>query len=64
MYRVDAAKPKRTPSPAQLDALGKALAARRYCRQCGTDAGYVLARHLGTCNRCAELDHPPLAAPA
>src|ERR1700761_5817565 len=54
LYRVDAAKPKRTATPAQLAALGKALAARRRCPRCGTDAGYVLARHLGTCNPCAE----------
>ena len=54
LYRVDAAKPQRTPGPAQLTALAKALAARRRCPECDTDAGYVLPRHLGTCNPCAE----------
>jgi hypothetical protein len=54
LYRVDAAKPKRTPSPAQLAALAKALAARRRCPECGTDAGYVLSGRLGACNPCAE----------
>jgi hypothetical protein len=58
LYRLDAAKPKRTPTPAQLAALGKALAARRRCPACGADAGYVLARRLGTCNPCADGGQP------
>jgi hypothetical protein len=31
LYRLDLAKPKRTPTPAQLEALAKATAARRRC---------------------------------
>jgi hypothetical protein len=58
LYRVEAAKPKRRPTPAQLGALEKALAARRRCPACGTDAGYVLARSLGTCNPCADGGQP------
>ena len=53
LYEIGAAKPKRTATQAQLAALGKALAARRRCPLCATDAGYVLARRLGTCNQCA-----------
>ncbi|MEU4226000.1 RRQRL motif-containing zinc-binding protein [Nonomuraea sp. NPDC026600] len=54
LYDVRLALPKRTATPRQLHALGKALAARRTCPACTRDVGYVLARHLGTCNDCAE----------
>jgi hypothetical protein len=53
LYDVRLALPKRTPSRAQLAALGKALKARRTCQRCGTDAGYVLPRRLGCCLACA-----------
>jgi hypothetical protein len=53
LYRVEAARPKRVPTPAQLAALGKALAARRTCTKCGRDAGYVVSTHTGRCNDCA-----------
>jgi hypothetical protein len=51
LYRVDLAKPKRVPTAAQLAALGKALAARRTCPECGADAGYVIPAR-GMCNDC------------
>lgn len=54
LYAVAAAKPKRTPTPAQLVAVGLALKARRTCPSCRTDAGYVLPRSLGVCVACAE----------
>lgn len=54
LYDVRFALPKRTPSPRQRAALGKANAARRTCPECGEDVGYVLPRHLGTCLDCAE----------
>lgn len=54
LYDVRLALPKRTPTARQLHALGKALAARRTCPDCTRDVGYVLARHLGICNDCAE----------
>ncbi|MFC4588630.1 RRQRL motif-containing zinc-binding protein [Sphaerisporangium corydalis] len=54
LYDVRFALPKRTATPAQLRALDKANTARRTCPDCGTDAGYVLPRHLGTCLDCAE----------
>jgi hypothetical protein len=60
LYRVDAAKPKRHPSTAQLAALDRALAARRYCPECRTDAGYVLPRRWGVCLSC--LDQAGVAA--
>lgn len=45
LYRIDQAKPKRTPTLAQRRALYKAMAARRRCIRCGRDAGYCLPRH-------------------
>ncbi len=53
LYDVRFALPKRAATPAQLQALAKANAARRTCPDCGKDAGYVLPRHLGTCLDCA-----------
>lgn len=55
LYPVALAKPKRQPTPAQLAALGRAMAARRTCPQCGTDPGYVLPARLGMCLPCADL---------
>ncbi|RBQ17797.1 hypothetical protein DP939_23345 [Spongiactinospora rosea] len=54
LYDVRFALPKRTATPAQRAALGKANAARRTCPECLRDVGYVLPRHLGTCLDCAE----------
>ncbi|MEU9870676.1 RRQRL motif-containing zinc-binding protein [Actinomadura sp. NPDC048021] len=53
LYDVRLALPKRTATDRQRAALAKALKARRICPDCGTDAGYVLPRHLGTCLDCA-----------
>ncbi|WP_219517515.1 RRQRL motif-containing zinc-binding protein [Nonomuraea ceibae] len=54
LYDVRLAKPKRVPTERQLEALSKALAARRTCAECGRDAGYVLPRCYGMCLDCAE----------
>lgn len=54
LYRVELARPKRVPSVAQLAALGRALAARRTCPECGRDAGYVLPRSWDKCLACTE----------
>ncbi|MGC5013144.1 RRQRL motif-containing zinc-binding protein [Streptosporangium sp. DT93] len=54
LYDVRLALPKRTATPAQLEALAKALAARRTCPACRRDVGYVLPRHLGTCLDCDD----------
>jgi hypothetical protein len=58
LYRLDLAKPKRTPTAAQLAALAKATAARRRCPECGQDAGYVIPRTLGTCVPCHDNPAP------
>ena len=53
LYRLDLAKPKRTPTPAQLDALAKATAARR--RSC---AEHVFGPWLACgCNRAIAEHH-------
>jgi hypothetical protein len=54
LYRLDLARPKRTATPAQMVAIGKALAARRTCLTCGTTKDYYIARSLGECNDCAD----------
>jgi hypothetical protein len=54
LYEIARAKPRRVPSPAQLAALDKALAARRWCPACRRDVGYVLPARWGVCVPCAE----------
>jgi hypothetical protein len=54
LYDVRLALPKRTPSPAQRDALAKALRARRICPRCRQDRGYVLPARIGACLICAD----------
>lgn len=58
LYRVDLALPKRTATPAQLEAIAKALTARRTCSTCGQVKPYYIPRKFGECLDCAE----PLAA--
>jgi len=53
LYDIARALPKRVPTPAQLAALAKALAARRTCPRCGIDRGYVLPIRIGACLECA-----------
>jgi hypothetical protein len=53
LYRVDLARPKRTATPAQRVAIGKAVAARRTCRTCGVVRPYCIPRSLGECVDCA-----------
>ncbi|GAB3053549.1 RRQRL motif-containing zinc-binding protein [Micromonospora schwarzwaldensis] len=54
LYRVDLARPKRTATPAQRAAIGKALTARRTCRVCRQVRPYCIPRSLGECLNCAE----------
>lgn len=54
LYREDLAKPKRTATPAQLIAIGKALQARRTCPACGHEKDYYIPRSLGECNDCHD----------
>lgn len=53
LYWRSLALPKRTATPAQLAAIGKALEARRTCPTCGHVKPYYIARSLGECNDCA-----------
>ncbi|NIJ11047.1 hypothetical protein FHU38_001941 [Saccharomonospora amisosensis] len=48
---------KRIPTPAQQAALGRALAARRVCRECGRDVGYCVPTSTRQCWDCFDLDH-------
>ena len=53
LYRIDLALPKRNATPAQLAAIGRALAARRTCPTCGHEKDYYIPRSTGECNDCA-----------
>jgi hypothetical protein len=63
LYPLAAAKPKRTATPAQRRALAAALRARRTCRRCGTDAGYVLPRSWDRCLDCPSDEQLAAARP-
>ncbi|MDG4794060.1 RRQRL motif-containing zinc-binding protein [Micromonospora sp. WMMD1082] len=54
LYRLDWAKPKRTATPAQRQAIAKALRARRTCRVCGQVKPYYIPRRYGECLDCHE----------
>ena len=55
LYRAEAAKPKRTATPAQLAAIQAALRARRTCDSCGQLKPYYIPRRYGECLDCAGL---------
>lgn len=57
LYEVKLAVPKRTATPAQLAAVGKALAARRTCPTCHVEQDYYIPRKYGECLDCI----PPFA---
>jgi hypothetical protein len=52
LYRLDLAKPSRIPSPAQLNALDKAMEARRRCQLCGRLTDYCIPTSDGRCDLC------------
>ncbi|MGC9670846.1 RRQRL motif-containing zinc-binding protein [Planosporangium sp. 12N6] len=54
LYRVDAAKPKRTATARQREAIAAALRARRTCPTCRQVCGYYIPRSLGECLDCAN----------
>lgn len=54
LYDSRHAMPKRTATPAQLEAIAKACAARRTCPRCHLDSGYTIPRDLGVCLDCAN----------
>lgn len=61
LYRTDLAQPKRAPTPAQLAALDKALAARRtkqICPDCGHDTGFILNPEAGRTHDCSPISSP------
>jgi hypothetical protein len=52
LYRLDMAAPKRAATPAQLQAVAKALLARRVCAHCGITRTYYIPRSTGACLDC------------
>lgn len=56
LYAVADAKPVRPMTPGKRAALMKAMAARRTCPICRTDAGYCIPASLGMCVPCAYPD--------
>lgn len=61
LYLVDRAAPKRQPSRAQLAALDRAMAARRYCRVHGGQVDHCVIGPDRACSACFEAmpDAPP-----
>lgn len=53
LYREDQSKPKRHATPAQLQAIARALKARRTCPTCGQEKDYCIPLSRGECNDCA-----------
>ncbi|MGW0553323.1 RRQRL motif-containing zinc-binding protein [Streptomyces sp. NPDC002926] len=53
LYRLDRARPVRPMTTAMWAAHAKAMAARRICPKCRTDAGYCIPTSLGMCVSCA-----------
>ena len=52
LYRVDLARPKRHATPAQREALHKAMTARRTCTSCRQVKPYYIPRRYGECLDC------------
>jgi len=53
LYRIDAANPKRTATPAQRAGIQRALQARRTCPTCTQVKDYYIPRRYGECLDCA-----------
>lgn len=59
LYEIAKAQPYRPPSPKQLEALARALRARRICRACGIEQPYCLPRRYDQqCQACHGWDLP------
>lgn len=54
LYLIARAVPKRQATPAQLAAIGKALAARRTCTRCQQVQGYYLSTISRMCGPCED----------
>lgn len=53
LFLISGAAPKRTATPAQHTAIAKANLARRICRDCGRDRGYIPVLEWGKrCEPC------------
>ena len=63
LWERGALVPKRMPTPAQLVALGRALAARQWCPRCARQVGYCIPTSLGVCVACAYPDLNPEPVP-
>jgi hypothetical protein len=55
LFDVGRARPRIAMTNRRASALAAALAARRTCRDCGVDRGYVPSARLGKCNVCAGV---------
>src|SRR5947209_4986581 len=55
LYRIEKAKPKRTASPRQREAIDRALVARMRCPTCRVVRPYFIPRSLGECVTCANV---------
>ena len=53
LYDVTRARPRTAMTTARAAALEAALAARKTCKACGVNRGYVPSARLGCCNDCA-----------
>src|ERR671935_1220475 len=58
LYRIDAAKPKRSATAAQLAAIAKALQARRICPTCRVERPYYIPRRTRECFDCTPAGTP------
>jgi hypothetical protein len=54
LYKKELAKPKREATPAQKEAIAKALQARRTCASCQAEKDYYIPRSLGECLDCSR----------
>lgn len=59
LYDEKTAVPKRVPTPAQLQAVEKALTARKTCPSCQQVKDYCIPTSLGECLGCAEAARNP-----
>jgi hypothetical protein len=59
LYQIELTKPKRTASPAQREAIEKALRSRRTCPDCGIEQPYCLPRRYGACLPCHGWEVSP-----
>ncbi|SES20816.1 RRQRL motif-containing zinc-binding protein [Actinokineospora terrae] len=65
LFLISGAAPHRPATPAQHTAIAKANLAKRICRTCGRDAGYIVPRETGQCTDCWLADQStqePVAA--